>query len=89
MWGHFLPGKRYSLALSNHQIGNLRDGHELQQPKAAKADLWDAATSFSSLPRDVKNVTILGDADGFGGLTEVTIYPMCTLHSEGLWSLPL
>ena len=39
-------GKRYSPAFSNHQIGNLRDGHELPQPKAAKPDLWDSVTSL-------------------------------------------
>ena len=50
MWGHFLPGKRYSPALSNHQIGNLSGGHELPQPKAAKPDLWDPATSFWARP---------------------------------------
>ena len=29
---------------------------------------------------------MLGESDG---LTEVAIYPICALHSEGLWSLPL
>ena len=50
MWGHFLPGKRYSSAFLSHQIGNLRDGHKLPQPKAAKPDLWDPATSFWAHP---------------------------------------
>ena len=48
MLGHFLPEKRYSPALLNHQI--LRDGCKPPQPKAAKPDLWDPATSFRVHP---------------------------------------
>ena len=54
MGGHFLPGKRYSLALSNHQIGNLRDGHKPPHLHTAEPDLWDPATSFSGPPRDAR-----------------------------------
>ena len=61
MWGHFLPRKRYSPALLKHQIGNLRESHELPQPKAAEPDIWDPATSLSP-PRDARNVTLSGDA---------------------------
>ena len=50
MWGHFLPRKRYSPASSNHQIGNLRDGCEMPQPKAAKPNIWDPATPFWTHP---------------------------------------
>ena len=32
------------------------------------------------------NQGTLGELDG---LTKVTIYPLCALHSKGLWSLPL
>ena len=49
-WGHLLPGKMYSPALLNHQIGNLRDGHKLPQPKAAKPDVWYPATFFQAHP---------------------------------------
>ena len=70
MWGHFLPGKRYSPALSNHQIGNFRDSCKLPQLKAAKPDIWDPAPSYWGHPG-------LGMLDEFGGLTDVVIYPMC------------
>ena len=53
MWGHFLPGKRYSPAFLNNQSGNLRDGHELPQLHIVKPDLWDPATSFWAHPGDV------------------------------------
>ena len=43
--GHFKLGKRYSPALSNHQISKLRGGHDLPQPKAGKPDLWGGAMS--------------------------------------------
>ena len=72
MWGHFLPGKRYSPAFSNHQIGNLRDGYEPPQLNAAEPDLWGAH------PGMPENVTSLGDTGWIGGLTKVTIYPACT-----------
>ena len=39
-------GKRYSPAFSNHQSGNLRDGHDPPQLHTLKPDLWDPATSF-------------------------------------------
>ena len=44
LWGHFQPGNRHLPALSNHQIGNLRDGHEMSQPKATEPDLGDYVT---------------------------------------------
>ena len=78
MRGHFLPRKRYSPALLNHQIGNLRESHEPPQPKAAKPDLWDPATSFWAHPGMPEMWLFSGMLDGFGWLTEVTIYPMCT-----------
>ena len=77
MWGHFLPGKRYSPTLSNQQIGNLRDGHEPSQPKAAEPDLWDPATSFEPT-QGCQKFNPTGDTDTFGGLTKVAIYPACT-----------
>ena len=76
MWGHFLPQNRHLSALLNHQIGNLRDGHELPHPKAAKPDLWDHATSFEHT-QGCQKCDSLGMLNGLGGLTEVTIYPAC------------
>ena len=81
MWGHFLPGKRYSPAFTNHQIGNLRDGNELPQLHTAKPDLWDPATSFQAHPGMPENVAKQRDAEWIGRLTKVTIYPVCAnLH---------
>ena len=82
MWGHFLPRKSYSPALLNHQIGSLRDGHKPPQPKAAKPDLWDPATSFQAHPGTPDLWKCSGTLDGFGGLTEVAIYPTC---ANSLW----
>ena len=83
MWGHFLPGKRYSSAFSNHQSGNLRDGCELPPLHTVKPDLWDPATSFWAHPGMPENVTFLGDDGWIGGLTKVTIYPTCiNLHQK-------
>ena len=80
MWGHFLPGKRYSLAFSNHQIGILRDSHKLPQPKAAEPDLWDPATSFWPTKGCQKCVSHWGCWMDL--VAEVMIYPMCT---TSLW----
>ena len=77
IWGHFQPGNRQSPALSNHQIGNLRDGHKLPQPKAAKPDLWDHATSLEPA-KGCQKCDSLGMQGQFSGLTKVTIYPTCT-----------
>ena len=74
-WGHFLPGKKYSPALSNHQIGNLRDSHKQPQPKASRQDHWDPATSFWAHPGMPEMWLFLGTLDGLGGLTKVMIYP--------------
>ena len=73
-------------ALSNHQISNLRGSHEPLQPRAAKPDLWDYATSqaHQGMPKCVKGM--LGD---FSGHTKVTIYPWKCIRSEWEWSLPL
>ena len=76
-WGHFLPGKRCSPALLNHQSGNLRDGQELPQLHTVKPDLWDPATSFSAHPGTPENVTSLRDAKWISVLIRVVIYPMC------------
>ena len=73
MWGHFLPGKRYSPALSKHQTGNLRDGHKLPQPKTAKPDLWDPATSFWAHPGMPEMWQFSGTLDEFSGLTTVVV----------------
>ena len=78
MWGHFLPGKRYSPAFSNHQIGYFRDGHKPPQLHTAEPDLWDPATSFIVHPGMPENVTEHRDAGWISGLTKVMIYPMCT-----------
>ena len=80
-WGPFLPGKRYSPPFSNHQIGNLRDGHEPPQLHTAKPDLWDPATSFWAQPEMPENLTKHRDAEWVGRLTKVMIYPTCAnLH---------
>ena len=79
--GDFQPGNRYLPALSNHQIGNLRDGHELSQPKAAKPDLWDQATSFEST-QGCQKCEFLGTLDEFSGLIEVKIYPTCATQLQ-------
>ena len=71
-------GKRYSPDFSNHQSGNLRDGHEPPQLHTVKPDLWDPATSFGVHPGMPENVTLLRDAGWIGGLTKVAIYPTCT-----------
>ena len=67
MWGHFLPGKRYSPAFLNHQIGNLCDGHELPQLHTAEPDLWDPATSFWAYPGMPENVMSTGMLNGLVG----------------------
>ena len=77
MWGHFPPGKRYSPALLSHQIGNLRDCHEPPQPKTAKPDLWDPATSFWAHPGMPEMWPSQGMLDGSGGLAKVMIYSAC------------
>ena len=83
MWGHFLPEKRYSPAISNHHSDDLRDSHELPQLHTVKTDLWDPTTSFQAHPGMAENVTHLGDAEWTGGLTKVMIYPTCTnLHQK-------
>ena len=63
MWVHFLPGKRCSPVFSNHQIGNLRNGHEPPQLNNPDSDLWDPATSFWAHPGMPENVTLPGDTE--------------------------
>ena len=77
-WGHFLPGKRYSPAFLNHQIGNLRDSCKLPQLHTAEPDLRDPATSLWTHPWMPENVTKHGDTEWVSRLTKVIIYPMCT-----------
>ena len=80
MWGHFLPGKRYSPAFSNHQIGNSRNGHKPPQLYTAEPDLWDPATSFWAHPGMQEMWPFLGTLDELG-LTKVMTYPVCAnLH---------
>ena len=82
-WEHFLPGKSYSTAFSNHRSGNLRDGHKPSELHTAKPDLWDPATSSWAHPGMPDNVTHHGDAGWIGGLTKVMIYPAYTnLHQR-------
>ena len=81
MWGHFLPGKRYSPAFLNHQLGNSRDGHEPPTAPCCWTRHLGSCHFFLGPPRDARNVTILRDAEWIGGLTKVMIYPMGTnLH---------
>ena len=58
MSGHFLPEERYSPAFSNHQSGDLRDGHELPQLHTVKPDLWDPTTSYQAHPEMSESVTL-------------------------------
>ena len=76
-WRHFQPGNRYMPPLSNHQIGNLKGGCKPSQPRAAKADLWDHATSFEPT-QGCQKCDSLGMLDEFGGHTKVMIYPTYT-----------
>ena len=78
MWGHFLPGKRYSPAFLNHQSGDLRDVHDLPQLHTVEPHLQDSATSFWAHTGMPENVTILRDAGWIDGLTKVSIYLVCT-----------
>ena len=75
MWGHFQPWNMHLPALSNHQIGNLWNSHEPSQPKAAKPDLWDHATSFEPTQGWQKC-----DCSGHAGLIQwaywVVVYPI-------------
>ena len=81
MWGHFLPRKRYSPSFSNHQNGNLRDGHKLPQLHTVEPDFWYPTTSFWAHPGMPENGTLLKDAEWTSGLAKVVIYPTCTnLH---------
>ena len=69
--GHFQPGNRYSSALSNHQISNLRGGHELLQHRAAMPDLWNCTLqAHPGMPKCDWEML-----DEFSGPTKVTIYP--------------
>ena len=81
MWRHIQPGNRHLPALSNHQIGNLRDSHKLPQPKTAEPDLWDHATSFEPTQGCQKC-----DSSRHTGLIwcahQVKVYPICT---TSLW----
>ena len=89
MWGHFLPGKMYSPAFSNHQSGNLRDGHELPQLHNVKPDPWDPVTSFWAHPGMPENVTILGTLDGLVGSPKSQFIPCPPISTKRLWSLLL
>ena len=83
MWGHFLPGKRYSPNFSNHQSGNLRDGHELPQLHTVEPEIWDPTTSYQVHPGMPENVTLPGDAEWTCGFTKVTMYHICAnLHQK-------
>ena len=84
--GHFWPGKRYSPALSNHQISNLRGSCDLPQPKAAKPDLWDGA--MSSPPRDAKNVS-WGCSKISVDIPRSCLVPKLQFFSKWWWSLLL
>ena len=75
MWGHFLPGRRYSPALLNHQTGNLREGHKLPQSKAARP--WGSCNFFWAYPGRPEMRLSPGMLDGFSGPTEVVIYSTC------------
>ena len=81
MWGHFLPGKRYSPAFLSHQSGDLRDGWKWQQLHTVKPDLWDPTSSYPAHPGMPENVTLLRDAEWTIGLIKVAICPVCAnLH---------
>ena len=89
MWGHFLPGKRYSPAFSNHQIGNSRDGHKLPQLHAAEPDLWDPATSFCAHPRMPEMWPFSGMLNGLVGSPKSWFIPHALIHTKRLQSLLL
>ena len=73
--GHFWPGMRYSSALSNHQISNLRGSCKLPQHRAAKPDLWNY--TLWTHPETPKCYWEMFDE--FSGFTNITIYSCSTI----------
>ena len=88
VWRHFQPGHRYLPALSNHQIGNLRDGCKPSQPEAAKPDLWDYGAFYEPTQGCQKCDSLWGCWMDSVHSLRLQFILHALLSSEGLWSLP-